>query len=91
MGNLLGKAFGQVDDADRVEWAPLNAHTATNAQSFRDEADGAGFCDFNADFASLVDRASFHALKRTLFRLALVRVNDSNAQFLVTFFRVFIL
>jgi hypothetical protein len=54
MGNLVGQTLGQVDNPDSVEGAALNAHTTTNAEGFRDEADGARSFNVNTDFASLV-------------------------------------
>ena len=84
VSNLTLKAFGQVDDFDRPVWASLDAHTAPNAEILRDLADGRCLADLDAEFSSLVDWAGLFALLGALFGFALVRINDSNSELVVS-------
>jgi hypothetical protein len=38
VGDFLGQTFWQVDNFDGLKGTSLNAHTATNTQGFRNEA-----------------------------------------------------
>ena len=81
MGHLVLEALGQVDDLNGLEGALLDAHTATNAERLRNEADLVKLGNFNTNLARLVHGARLRTLERALLGLALVRVDDRNSQF----------
>ena len=84
VSNLTFEAFGQVNDFDCSVRASLNAHTATNAEVFRDLANGRCLTDLDAEFSSLVDWARLFALLSAFFRFTLVRIYDGNPELVVS-------
>jgi hypothetical protein len=79
MGDLVRKVLGQVDDFNGVKGASFDAHTATDAEMLRNEANSGSRFNLNTEFASLVNRARLGALLLALLGLALIRVNDSDS------------
>jgi len=86
MRHLVLKTLGQVDDLNGLEGAFLDAHTATNAERLRNEADLVNLGNFNTNLAGLVHRARLRTFKRAFLGLALVRVDDRNSQFFTIHF-----
>ena len=86
MRNLRLEAFRQVDDFDGLERAPLDAHTATNAELFRDKANRRAGPHVDAELAGLVKWANLAALLLALLGLALIRVDNGNSEFIVSHF-----
>jgi hypothetical protein len=76
----VSKTLRQVDDFNGLERALFSAETTTDTKSLRKKADLALRPDFDALFALSVQGASFLALLATLFRFALVRVDDSDSK-----------
>jgi len=77
MSDLVLKSLWQIDDLNSCKRASLNAHTASDTECFRDEANLGCLCDLNTDFTCFVDWARLSALLGTFFRLASIWVNDS--------------
>lgn len=84
VGSLTFKTLGQVDNADGLEGAPLDALTATNAQVLSNETNRVSGLDLDAELARHVDRALLAALLLALLGLALVLVDDGDADFVLT-------
>ena len=91
VSHVLGEVLGKIDNFDRVEGAPSDTHTTTNAKMFRYKADRRGRLHINANFARLVDRTSFETLLFTLLGLALIWVDDGNSKFLFGYWGSFCL
>lgn len=77
VSDLVLQPFRQIDDLNGRKGASFNAHTASNTECFRDEADLRCFCHLNANFTCFVHRARLSALLSAFFWLALIWVNDS--------------
>lgn len=76
VSDLVLKPFRQIDDLNGLEWAPFNAHTTSNTECFRDEADLRSFCHLDANFTCFVHGARLSALLSAFFWLAFIWVND---------------
>jgi hypothetical protein len=85
VSDFLRETFWQIDDLYCFEGASLNAHTATNAKSFRDETNGRGRNNFDAYLSSFIYGTSLLAFLFALFRLALVGIDNSDSEFVVSY------
>ena len=91
MGCLTLKSLWQIDNGNGVEWALFDAHTASNAHRFGDEANFACLGDINTYFSLFIQWAGLAALLSALLRLTLIWVDngDSNLTVSSTFHRFF--
>ena len=84
MRDLGLKSFGQVDNLDGLEWASLDAHTATNAEVLRDKADRGVRPHIDTKLACFVKRTNLSTLLPALFRLALIRIDNCDSHLVVS-------
>ena len=84
VSSLTVKSFGQVNDADGLERASLDALTATDTKGFRNVTDFASFSDFDALLVLLIQRTDLSAFLGALIWLALVGVDNGDSELAVT-------
>jgi hypothetical protein len=85
VSDFLRETLWQIDDLYCFEGASLNAHTATNTKSFRDETNGRSRINFDAYLSSFIYGTSLLAFLFALFRLALVGIDNSDSEFVVSY------
>ena len=84
--HLVFEALRQIDDRNRLKRAPLNAHTAPDAECFGDVAYFGRFCHLDTHFARFIDWAGLLTFLSTLFGLAFVSIDDGDSQFICVHF-----
>jgi hypothetical protein len=80
MSCLAAQVLGQIDNLDGFIWAAFNAHTATNAECLRNESNRRRFFNIDTNFTDFVSGTCFLAFKGTLFRFALIRVDNGDSE-----------
>ena len=83
VGGLGAETFGQVNNTDGIEGTSLDTLTTADTEGLRDEADGGGDCNLDAELADFVDGALLGALLLALLGLALIRIDNGDSNFVV--------
>ena len=84
VSNLTRKTLRQINDFNGSVWASFDAHTATDAEVFRNLADSWCLTNLNAEFSCLVDRARLLALLCTFLWFTFIRIDNSNPKLIVS-------